>query len=198
MAEVRYVAVLDDKGVVVGAKSIEQAFDKTEIAAGHLGRTNKTTESSFANMGGIMNTVKGTAASLGIGLTALGAINIAKDIVGSAIQFEASFAGVKKTVDTAGMSAEASAAQFNMIQRELREMALEIPVSVNELNKIAELRQMGIAADAIVEFTKTVATMAATTNLSSDQAATAFGQISNIMGTATEDFGLGRGPRSLT
>ena len=40
---------------------------------------------------------------------------------------------------------------------------------------------------------ETVATMAATTNLSSDQAATAFGQISNIMGTATEDFGLGSG-----
>lgn len=56
----------------------------------------------------------------------------------AAIDFESSFAGVRKTVD-------ASEGQFAALAQEMRDLSKEIPVNVNELNKLAEIGgQLGI------------------------------------------------------
>jgi TP901 family phage tail tape measure protein len=103
----------------------------------------------------------------------------------AAIEFESSFAGVKKTVN-------ATTAEFAVMAQGMRNMAKEMPVSVNELNRIGEAAgQLGISKDNILEFTKVMAMLGATTNLTSDQAATGIAQIQNIFqasGKETSNF----------
>lgn len=115
-------------------------------------------------------------AGITVPLTALGALSVK-----AASDFESSFAGVRKTVD-------ATEAEFAALSSGFREMAKEIPVSVNELNKIGEAAgQLGIKKEDIVAFTRTMADLGVTTNLTSDQAATATAQIQNIFGAAGKD-----------
>ncbi|MGH8984064.1 MAG: phage tail tape measure protein [Acidimicrobiia bacterium] len=100
----------------------------------------------------------------------------------AAIDFESSFAGVEKTVD-------GTESQMARLAQGLRDMAKEIPVNVNELNRIAEAAgQLGIRRQAILGFTRTVADLGVTTNLVGDEAASALARISNIMGTSQKSF----------
>ena len=112
-----------------------------------------------------------------------GAIKMASD-------FESSFAGVLKTVSDATDSMGNITNVGENIRQGFRNMAKEIPISVNELNRIGEAAgQLGIKSDAIMEFTRVMADLGVTTNLTSDQAATSIAQIANVMGTASADFG---------
>lgn len=104
-----------------------------------------------------------------------------------ATDFESSFTGVRKTVD-------ATEEEFAQMAAELRALAtgsgdrIAIPIDVNELNKVAEAAgQLGIAKSNIVDFTATMADLAATTNLTADQAATSTAQFQNIFGAAGKD-----------
>jgi TP901 family phage tail tape measure protein len=99
-----------------------------------------------------------------------------RDIAQASIDFEEAFAGVRKTVD-------ASEAEFAVLSAGIRELSKDIPITVVELARIAEAAgQLGIAKRDILDFTRTVANLAATTNLSSDQAADAFARLTNITG----------------
>jgi len=93
----------------------------------------------------------------------------------ASIDFESSFAGVRKTV-------EASEEEFNTMKQQFVDLSKEIPVTVNEFARIGELAgQLGVPKDAIVEFSEVMAKMAVTTNLTSEEAATSFARIANIM-----------------
>lgn len=122
--------------------------------------------------------------TLGLGAVALGTAMLGGFVMATkaAIDFESSFAGVRKTV-------EATESEFGVLADGLREMATEIPVNVNELNRIAESAgQLGVAKGAILEFTRTVADMSVATNLSSEDAANAFARLGNIMQTPQDQF----------
>lgn len=107
-------------------------------------------------------------ASLAVGAFGLGAIKLASD-------FESSFAGVRKTVD-------ASEPELARLAQGFRDMSMEIPVTVNELNRIAEAGgQLGVKTSDLEGFTRTMAAMGEATNLSSDEAATSLAQIANII-----------------
>jgi len=100
----------------------------------------------------------------------------------AAITFESSFAGVRKTIDT-------TEAGFEKLALGIRKMATEIPIGVNELNRIAELGgQLGVEAPDLLEFTETIALIGVTTTLSTDEAATGFARLDNIMGLGQESF----------
>jgi TP901 family phage tail tape measure protein len=112
-----------------------------------------------------------TVPILGVGA---GAIKMASD-------FESSFAGVRKTVN-------ATEPQFAQLAQGLRNMAKEVPINVNELNKVAEAAgQLGIKREDILQFTRTMADLGVTTNLTADEAATATAQFQNIFGAAGKD-----------
>lgn len=112
-------------------------------------------------------------------LLAVGAASIK-----AAIDFESSFTGIKKTVI-------GTTQQFEELAEGMRDLSKEIPVNVNELNKIGEMAgQLGVRTKDILKFTKTIAMLGVTTNLSTEEAATGLARFSNIMGTATEDVGL--------
>jgi TP901 family phage tail tape measure protein len=106
-----------------------------------------------------------------------------KKSVDAAIDFESSFAGIRKTVD-------ASESEFGALSAGMRALAKEIPINVNELNRIGEAAgQLGIENANILGFTETMAKLGVTTNLSSEQAASSLARLANIMGTSQADFG---------
>lgn len=134
------------------------------------------------------------ASDLGSALTrtvTLPLVAMAGASVKSAIQFESSFAGVIKTVDGLVDEFNNLTAEGQKLQDQLRDLAAgenAVPIDVNELNAIAEAAgQLGIARGDIVQFTKTMADLANTTNLTSDEAATMAAQFQNIFGAAGKE-----------
>ena len=98
-----------------------------------------------------------------------------------AIDFESSFAGVKKTVD-------GSEADFARLSQQFRDLAKQIPVDVNEINKLGESAgALGIPREQIAKFVEVMAGLGTATNLTADEAATSIARIQNIFGAAGQD-----------
>jgi TP901 family phage tail tape measure protein len=98
-----------------------------------------------------------------------------------AIDFESSFAGVRKTVDATGPELDALSAQF-------RNLAKAIPISVNEINKLGETAgSLGVPTQAIAGFVEVMAGLGVATNLTADDAANAIARIQTIFGAAGKD-----------
>jgi TP901 family phage tail tape measure protein len=94
--------------------------------------------------------------------------------VKAAVQWEDAFTGVAKTVD-------ATKTQLTDLRTALLKMSTEIPVSAEALAKIAEnAGQLGIQTSSIKNFTRVMADLSATTNLTADQASTDLAKIANI------------------
>lgn len=160
------------------ARANTQAFGKAATDLRHLGQTtSRVSKEAGAGMGklGAASSAAGTIILLGVGA----ALAVSAK---AAIDFESQFAGVRKTVD-------ASEETFSRLGRSIRDMALEIPISVAELTKITELGgQLGIPVSGLEEFTETIAKLGVTTNLSTEDAATGLARFSNVMGTLPGKF----------
>ena len=121
----------------------------------------------------------GRVLTLGITAPLVGAAAAA---IKTSIDFESSFAGVRKTVT-------ATEPELQALSDGFRELALEIPANVNELNKIGEAAgQLGIQTPNILGFTETMAALGVTTNLSSEAAATSLARLANITGLQQDEF----------
>lgn len=130
--------------------------------------------------------------SLGVGLTTIGGTltkNVTLPLVGlgtaaakSAIDFESAFTGVRKTVD-------ATEEEFSDLEKGIIEMSNRMPQSAADIASVMEIAgQLGIrGTDNLLSFTETMVRLGDSTNLSSEEAATAIARIMNIMGTSTED-----------
>ena len=153
--------------MVLGSAVLRLTADATDLNR-QMDRAFKTTEQKL----GRLSRLVGTAfLALGASITAVAAIS-AK----AAIDFESSFAGVRKTVD-------ATEAQFASLSQALRDLAKEIPVNVNELNRIGEVAgQLGVEVENIKEFTRVMAELGVTTEFTSDQAAIVLARFSEITG----------------
>jgi TP901 family phage tail tape measure protein len=124
-------------------------------------------------LGKIGSQLQSIGTKLTIGLTApLAAVGGAS--LKTAIDFESAFAGVRKTVD-------ATEDQFAALEKGIRDMAKEIPQSATDIAAIAEAAgQLGIETESILGFTRVMADLGVTTNLSGDEAATALARLANI------------------
>ncbi len=100
----------------------------------------------------------------------------------AAIDFESSFAGVRKTVD-------ATEAQFKDLEGQFRNLARVMPLSVNEINKVAESAgQLGVKREQIVGFTEAMVKLGTATNLTADEAATSMARFANAIGEPQIDI----------
>ena len=118
---------------------------------------------------------------LTLGITAP-LVGVAAASVKASIDFESSFTGVRKTVNATEPELQALADGF-------RDLALELPTNVNELNKIGEAAgQLGIQTENILGFTETMAALGETTNLSAEAASTSLARLANITGLQQDEF----------
>ena len=101
----------------------------------------------------------------------------------SAIDWESAFTGVMKTVD------ETATTSYDDIAKGITEIAKTTASSRGEIAGVAEVAgQLGISADNVVEFTKTMVMLGDTTNLSADEAATSLARIMNITGDSADSI----------
>lgn len=99
----------------------------------------------------------------------------------TASSWEDAFARVEKTVD-------APVTKLREVDREIRQMSLEIPVRAENLAGLGSLAgQLGVTVDAIDEYTEAAAKLGAATDLNADQAIFQLSQFANIMGTSEEE-----------
>lgn len=155
---------------------------KLDDAKREVEKTGKSISESLTtlsrNAGESMQKTGRSISEVGDALIKLGAaptialIGIAK----AAIDFESSFAGIRKTVDL-------SEAGFQKLSANLRGIAKEAPVSVNELNRITELAgQLGVSGvDNLTKFTNVITKFTTATGIAGETAATSFARIANVM-----------------
>lgn len=99
----------------------------------------------------------------------------------AAIDWESAFTGVMKTVD------ETATTTYSDLEKGLMELATQTASSKEEIAGVAEVAgQLGIAADDIISFTKTMIMLGDTTNLTAEDAATALARFMNITGETAD------------
>lgn len=159
---------------------LRDAVEKTHTAFRNSGGRLADTAQRFNDVGTRAQVLGQKMSGVGDGLTrATAGISSGMLLAArSAINFESDFAGVVKTVD-------ATPEQLEKIRQSFLNLSTEIPVSANELAKIGEVAgQLGIKTENIVDFTKTIADLGATTNLSSEEGAASLAQFMAVMGTS--------------
>lgn len=115
---------------------------------------------------------------------AFAAVPIAAVAAGTA--WEKSFADVVRTADP---DLSKSSARVEQLRVSLRDMVQTLPTSWGNVTEIATLaNQMGIAAENTASFTRAVTMFAATSGVSVDTAATAFGRLQSIVPDVNGDF----------
>lgn len=103
---------------------------------------------------------------------AIQAVGIASTMAGS--KFESAFAGVKKTVD-------GTKKEYQGLKKEILSLTRVIPSSGEKLAQTMEIAgQLGIKKSALPDFTKTMANLEVSTNMSAEEAATSFARFANI------------------
>lgn len=150
------------------AKVEADRFDKAWSAqAKQIERTGKTLQKTGRTMT--------TAVTLPVAAMATTGVQ-------AAVSFESAMTGVAKTTD---LTSEELAA----MGEEIKAMSREIPLTREELAGIAESAgQLGIEKANILGFTKTIADLGATTNMTAEQAATEFARFANITGMSQTEF----------
>lgn len=171
----------------------EVADTKAEVQG--LERVMADMRQGFASGLGVDSLFTGIAQGIGQRLASLAAIpfqalragfEMVKDVivesVRASIEYESAFAGVRKTVS-------ASEPELAKLSRGFRDLSRELPVSAVELAKIGEAAgQLGVRTELIMGFTKTMAQLGMTTDLSAGQAADQLARFNNIVSQGKDDF----------
>ncbi|HEO8011533.1 TPA: phage tail tape measure protein [Streptococcus agalactiae] len=143
-------------------------------------RFGNAAEQAGKKMRSFGDSVSGVGAAFTKGVTAPIAAG-AGYAIKAAIEYEDAFAGVKKTVDEVKDSNGKVIYSYDMLSKGIRQMAKEIPASTTEISHVAEAAgQLGIKTKDILGFTRVMIDMGKSTNLSSEEAATALARFANI------------------
>lgn len=158
----------DPEGFKKGLEAAGKSAKGFQRELNRLKRQQDEVDSAMTTVGQTM-LVGGAAIGVGLGLAAK-----------AAISWESAWTGVVKTV-------EGSPEQMAALEAELRGLAMTLPQTHEEIAGVAAAAgQLGIARQDIAEFTKTMVDLGVSTNLTSEEAATAIARMTNIMGTAPD------------
>jgi TP901 family phage tail tape measure protein len=181
-----------DRVNVVVTKALEkyQALGKeAPTALRELAAATKNVEQESARswkaIEGQLSSFSGLSKTVGLGLTAA----FTAPLVGlgfaaskASMDFETAFAGVRKTVS-------GTPAELQHINDAFREMAKTTPASAVELAKIGEMAgQLGVKKESITAFTKTIVDISTATNLTADEAGSAFARLANVLKMPQDQF----------
>lgn len=167
-AAIRLQAAL--RGLVVSQQELATAQESTAFGAGNDHQNAFMSSFSYFIIAGMAS--KAAQAIGGVGLAS----------VQTAAQMERSFVDVHRTFE--GTDSQLSALRIKLLQ-----LSTSTPISFIDLSQIAAMgNQLGIAAEDIQSFTQTVSQYSAISGQSADDAATAFGRISNLTGLAASQY----------
>ena len=156
-----------------------------------LGRASKQISSQLVSLQRKTSTVGKSMAGIVPAFAATGGAAFAafRFATQQAIQFQDSFAGIKKTLNFTNSAVTTTEQKFKNLSLEIRNLAKETPISVNELNKIGEIGgQLGISATSIGKFVDTISKLTVATTMGAEDAAFAISRLANITGTAEKDL----------
>lgn len=164
--------------LMLDTSGFESGFKRAETQLQTFTNRSKSWDKRFAGLSSGLTT-------LGSNLTksvTLPLIGLGTAAAKSAIDFESAFTGVRKTVD-------ATEEEYSELEKSIIEMSNRMPQSAADIASVMEIAgQLGIrGTDNLLSFTETMIRLGDSTNLSSEEAATAIARIMNIMGTSTED-----------
>jgi TP901 family phage tail tape measure protein len=135
--------------------------------------TMKSVNATAKTMSAVGN---GMTAAITAHILAVGAFSIK-----AAIDFESSFAGVRKTT-------EATETEFKQLAQDAKDMSETKVVSANQINDIMALgSQLGIYKGNLTSFASTIADLDVATNMNAEEAATQIAQYANITKMAQTD-----------
>ena len=148
--------------------------------------------SGFESIGGKVESAGKAITELGNGMVSAGQTMtkyVTAPIVGglgyaanAAVDWETAFTGVMKTVD------ETATTTYDDLAAGIQQMSMETAMSATDIAAVAEAAgQLGVGADDILTFVRTMVMLGDTTNLSADEAATALAKFANITGTPLSD-----------
>ncbi len=113
---------------------------------------------------------------------------IAKVAITEAIDYETAFTGVKKTVDEVVDANGKVIVSYEDLSNSIKKMSTETASSKEAIAAVMEnAGQLGVSADYIENFTKTMVMLGDTTNLSSEEASSAIAQFANITNMSLKD-----------
>lgn len=167
-------------------QNLQAEIANTEAELKKLGGTWGAVGAQFEAIGSKLTSIGNKMTSVGDTLTkkvsaplaGLGAASVK-----SFADWESAFAGVMKTVD------ETVTTTYEDLAEGIKQMSTETAASKEEIAGVAEAAgQLGVGADDILKFTKTMVMMGDSTNLSAEEAATALARISNITGEPLENI----------
>ena len=174
-----------DKRSVDNAKAVEEQLSLTAQSTrqvrsdtGQAGKNlNKMSTTDAPRLRYAMYDISNSARRIAL---ALGALAIGP--IAAAIQYEKDFANVIRTTGVVGDSVDE-------LKLQLREIAQLTPIPWSDITAIATLAgQLGIAETSVADFTETVAKFSATTDLTVDAAATAFGRLDQLIDGVNGNF----------
>lgn len=152
-------------------KQADYTRPKLRQVTGEIRNMSAEAQGASREVGGAMMLI-GAAIIAAVGLT-----------VKAATEWESAWAGVRKTLD--GTDEEMAD-----VEAGLRAMSKELPASHREIAAVAEAAgQLGVSAENVTAFTRTMIDLGETTNLTSEEAATSLAQLMNVMRTSPEDVG---------
>lgn len=164
-----------------------------------LGTQIAISESNWTKAGQALENVGGKVSKAGDGLNSFGnkwTMGVTAPLVAgvgatvkAAMDWESSFAGVKKTNDEVIDSNGNVVYSYKDLEDGLRGLAKELPASHQEIAKVAEAAgQLGVQTENVTAFTKTMIDMGESTNLSAETAATEMARFANIVGMSQDKF----------
>ncbi|MGM0183425.1 hypothetical protein IGK74_002390, partial [Enterococcus sp. AZ150] len=164
-----------------------------------LGKQIAISESNWTKSGKVLEGISEKAGKLSEGFNSFGnkmTVGVTAPIVAgvaavakAAMDWESSFAGVKKTNDEVVNANGQVVYSYKDLENGLRQLSKEVPSSHKEIAEVAEAAgQLGIKTENVVSFTKTMIAMGEATNLSSEQAATTLARFANIMDMPQDQF----------
>lgn len=147
-----------------------------------LGETENLKRMTELNAQGMGSALQGAGKGLTVGLTLpIGAVAGASSKM--AIDFESAMAGVRKTTDLTD-------SEFAAMEKTILDMSKKMPASANEIASVVEAAgQLGIEKENMADFAKVMIDLGESTNISSDEAASALARLANITGMPQTEFG---------
>ncbi|MGX7367985.1 phage tail tape measure protein [Enterococcus casseliflavus] len=196
-------ATADQKTQLLAAESaVNKTAGQIESLTGKynaLAKEIAVSESNWTKSGKVLEDIGIKTSKVGESLSSVGTkmtMGVTVPIVAgvtaitkAAMDWESSFAGVKKTNDEIVDSNGKVVYSYDDLESGLRNLSKQLPSSHAEIASVAEAAgQLGIQTDNVVEFTKVMIDLGESTNLGAETAATELARFANITQMSQDKF----------